>query len=1065
MNLKYLVVCFFLLFVIWGNSQNISIPFSCGFEDALENSNWVINSGPAGKNCKDQWMVGNLDYNEGYNSIYISCDSGRTTNYGDKPNVVIAYRPIVVPSSLDSTKRSYSVDISFDYKSFGKEKVSMLNFYFLPESFISESELLSSSNNVILPTALNGSALVSLSGSQEWTNWSTLKSQRLPVDTKFYMIFVWINNNTDTAVVFPQAACIDNIQITSSNCWKPENLQTTSACDTLRVFWEGANEMYEFEYRPSGAKTWRGNQMLKEKQVVIPNVAEGSYDVRVRGICGEEKSAWITKNNVVCFCPDRHCINYVDLDREGVVCEIGSATDPTKTRPNIGPTGLGNYFAGPVDYGSNDKRSRHTVNWKQGEYDPRTGNKLRTIPEGSLASVRLGNWDVNKQAEGITYEYEVDTARAFILLMKYAVVLEAPGHGADSDPYFKLEIIDENGVVIDPDCGEFGFTPENKNIKWNKSGGFVWKDWTSIGLNLAEYHGQKIKIRLVTQDCMWAAHSGYAYFTLDCADAAIKSTSCGETIEMEMIAPDGFRYVWTRRENRDSVISTERTINIPANDTTTYFCEVDYLDMEGCGFTLFTSVFPRFPFADFDWQWKPENCENRIVFNNKSCVHTRVDGTEVPTSEKCETYYWSINGGEYESSIENLTYIVPREGDTLNITLMVGISDDACQDDTTITVVIPPIYEHYDTLYETLCEGNTKLFDNKLLAIEGVYTEYKKNVWGCDSITVLNLSFVPQPEDVHVYDTICGADVYLFNEKEITESGEYKFMMAGAFGCDSVVILHLEKILPLGISVDDAYKFVCADDNSLDVEYVFIDSLREPFNYSIVFDSLAHQCGFVDKTNIGLNGNNGSIVIDIPNGCRPNSYTATLIFEDSTSICGDISIPVDFDVYYSASILQPKFNNLIAVLDASENGGYSFVEGEYKWFRNNELLGNDTLSYLYLGDGVEFVEGDCYYLEVRRVDDGVVMRSCEICPTKTPIEDVLASEDILPITLFEKNQSIVINDLLEGHAAIYSLTGQLVSSYKITPDMSMIAAPSYSGTYILRIVTNDYSISYKIRVK
>ena len=68
------------------------------------------------------------------------------------------------------------------------------------------------------------------------------------------------------------------------------------------------------------------------------------------------------------------------------------------------------------------------------------------------------------QAEGIVYDYFVDTTQAFILLMKYAIVLEAPGHGPSADPYFKLEIIDELGNVIDPNCGEFEFTPENKNI-------------------------------------------------------------------------------------------------------------------------------------------------------------------------------------------------------------------------------------------------------------------------------------------------------------------------------------------------------------------------------------------------------------------------------------------------------------------------------------------------------------------------------------------------------------------------------------------------------------------------
>lgn len=1061
-NLKLVVLCLFVLLFGYSWAQNITIPYSCGFEDSVEISNWKINAGPDGVNCQDQWMIGNLDYNEGYNSLYISCDTGKTTNYGAKPNMTIAYRAIEISSLVDTSKTTYSVDISFDWKCVGEDKLSMLKFYFLPGNFITEAELLSSSLTADLPAKLSRvAATATLFGSQDWQSWMTPNSNKMKVDTKYYMIFIWQNSNTDTAKFLPQAAVIDNIQITSSNCWKPENLQVESTCDTLWVTWEGANEAYEFEYRPSGAKVWRSNMVTTEKKIVVNNVAEGSYDVRVRGLCGDEKSAWLTKNGAICFCPDRHCINYVNLDREGVTCEIGKASDPTKGRPLLSATGLGDSFAGPIDYGSNDKRSRHTVNWKQGEFDPRTGNKLRTIPEGSLASVRIGNWDINTQAEGITYDYFVDTTQAFILLMKYAIVLEAPGHGPSADPYFKLEIIDEYGRVIDPNCGEFEFTPENENIKWYKSGNYVWKDWTSIGLNLGDYHGQTIQIRLITQDCTYSAHAGYAYFTLDCADAAIKSTSCGETINMEMVAPDGFKYIWTRRENRDSVISTEQSISVPANDTTTYFCEVDYLDMEGCGFTLFTSVFPRFPFSDFTYKWVPENCENRIELVNLSCVHTKVDGVETPTSEKCETYYWNINGGEYETATENVVYTVPREGDTLKVTLMVGISDDACQDDTTITIIVPPIYEHNDTIRETYCEGNVRIFNDQMLAVPGIYTEYKKNIWGCDSVTVLDLNFVPQPDDVYLYDTICSTEVYNFNGKELNESGEYTSILKTKYGCDSIVILNLQVEYPVALDIKDEYRFVCADDKKLTIEYTLKEGYKEPQFYSIFFDDLAKQSGFEDVENVAID-NIGALDIKIPNSCRPNSYTATINFKGETLVCEDFSVTINFDVYYDISILDVKFNNLITVFDAANNGGYTFTS--FKWYKNGELLENDTTSFYYLPEGEYFVGEDCYYLLLERDDDGVIMPTCEICPGGMTNNEYVDSDNLLIPTLFNPSETIYVDQLGKGYAAIYTLTGQLLYTYDLD-NSNLIVVPNQSGFYLLQIKSSDLDRIYKIKVK
>ena len=117
----------------------------------------------------------------------------------------------------------------------------------------------------------------------------------------------------------------------------------------------------------------------------------------------------------------------MQLDREGVTCLRGSAHTPEL----MDETGVGTTGAGPIDKGAHDERSRHTVNWKKNVFDPRvkdpaTGKRLSTIPPGSFASVRLGNWRPYTEAEGIIFDYLVDTTQADIILMKYAVVLENP---------------------------------------------------------------------------------------------------------------------------------------------------------------------------------------------------------------------------------------------------------------------------------------------------------------------------------------------------------------------------------------------------------------------------------------------------------------------------------------------------------------------------------------------------------------------------------------------------------------------------------------------------------------
>ena len=163
-------------------------------------------------------------------------------------------------------------------------------------------------------------------------------------------------------------------------------------------------------------------------------------------------------------------------------------------------------------------------------------------------------------------------------------------------------------------------------------------------------------------------------------------------------------------------------------------------------------------------------------------------------------------------------------------------------------------------------------------------------------------------------------------------------------------------------------------------------------------------------------------------------------------------------------VQQPKFDNLITILNKESNGGYEFLD--YQWYKNDEPLVGETNSYYYVGDDKYFVEGDCYYLEVTRASDLVKTRSCPVCPTiTTDVDDVLSSDVTISATLLNSNQTIMINGLQGGHVRVYTITGQLMNSYDVDGDMIVIPAPIQSGFYILQIQSESDLISYKIRVK
>lgn len=274
------------------------------------------------------------------------------------------------------------------------------------------------------------------------------------------------------------------------------------------------------------------------------------------------------------------CINYLDLQGSNVTCTYGYY-----------PAGNQSPFMniGVVDFGPNSIDSRHTIHTDKTETDPRTGGLLHTVPEGAQASVRLGNWNVGTEAESITYDITVDAENNGILIIRYAIVLEDGSHAADNSQ-FDIRILDASGNQIDPYCRFVSFTSNDaaNNSNWNayqeQGTGkiIVWKDWATLGIDLTPYDGEDIRVRFTTMDCGLGTHFGYAYFTLDCADANMTySTDSSNTV---FFAPDGFAYAWTNEDGDTLSISRELTIDNSSNQT--YTCTLTHLEESNCNFTI-----------------------------------------------------------------------------------------------------------------------------------------------------------------------------------------------------------------------------------------------------------------------------------------------------------------------------------------------------------------------------------------------------------------------------------------------------------------------------------------------
>jgi hypothetical protein len=130
--------------------------------------------------------------------------------------------------------------------------------------------------------------------------------------------------------------------------------------------------------------------------------------------------------------------------------------------------------------------------------------------------------------------------------------------------------------------------------------------------------------------------------------------------------------------------------------------------------------------------------------------------------------------------------------------------------------------------------------------VPGEYTCYDslKTIYGCDSVYHLHLTVNPTSDTI-VYDTICCGDSYRFGNRALTLPGVYNDTFVNRYGCDSMVVLHLDTITPT--KMDATILDICADDKYLFIPYTYEG--RKPTKYSVKFDEDAKKQGFVDVVN------------------------------------------------------------------------------------------------------------------------------------------------------------------------------------------------------------------------
>lgn len=1002
-----LAVLSVFLFCSYAYAQNpvqISVPYSMGFEleDSAKLSQWRLNDGADLSICKERWVIGTSVKTEGKRSLYISYDEGATCTFDTVWNTSYAYFDFTIPSG--------QYELSFDWRCLGGDETYMCAAVGIAKQMTSMD---CNYERAEFPDYIQSFAESGYRVMRGCSRWQHVSVPFASNGTRVYRLyFAWRNKNRDSKLPNPVSACVDNIQITTRNCAKPANLEAEVVGDSVVVTWTGTSAQYCIEYRRYGREKWSVQTGIRDERFVIEGLDEGAYDIRVRGVCNDvDTSAYTYRTSFGVYYPDRHCINYVDLHGEDVVATYGTFSNPYAN--------IGVYDTAFTD---DPKYWRHTINWDPDEYDPRTGGRLKIVPEEEVASVRLGNWNVGAEGESLSFFYTVDGENASILLLKYAVVLEDPNHGPADQPHFNLEILDEWGNLIDYTCGTADFYADSQRPGWNTFGSVTWKDWTTIGLNLDAYDGERLEVRLTTRDCNWSGHFGYAYFTMGCAAAKIVSTSCGDDAQMSIAAPSGFAYEWFDKYDNpvpDSIKSEDgRTLLIDPSDTTTYRCHLTYIEEETCGFDLYSSARPRFPIAEFEWQYEPANCQNRVKFINKSHIMTKFNNvTEHHYDQPCDEYEWDFGNGQVGSE-KNPVVIFPNKGGFFNVVLYASIAEGRCVKDTSLIIFLPSIGDKELRIDTTICEGGYIVFGPQYAGEEREYVNVWKTSAGCDSTVYLNLHLSPQSTEQLPDTTIC-AEIPLTIDGQTYkshESGKFYRFYTNQYGCDSTLWMNvtvLDSILP-EITVREM-------SDSPNSGAIFIGGAG--FDYYTVDGGEPQTADSIT----GLNG--GFYVLEFF-----NDFGCSVVREAAVSVC-------------MPGWVYQRWGDVLSLKNAEalDTDSATHIFTDFQWYKNNEAIAGANLSYLYVAEGLD--PADSYYLEMTRVSNGEKLTTCPFRPTAVEDQKVVY---VYPSPV-QVGGTLTVKVSEAASLTIVNMFGDIALTQALSAGTNSITMEVPAGIYVVQV--------------
>lgn len=1008
--------------------------YSCDFESASENAQWERNTCSTYfdiSECPNKWYIGAAggfglgSASASSSGLYVSSGVGADTlisSYANTKSVCVT-----ASRTLQLAAGQYSVVFDWEARTSGSPDGI---YVFWVEGANTNTWAAWDRSNVSLPPYVPASA-------SRYGGVNTWRSSAFTFTTNGNggkLVVLW--HNTTAPVVEP-AGKVDNILVYPGPlCPAPTNVQYNG--NTGMISWRGNASSYDvmlFNYHTKSVSTFTD---IQANSMQMPNISEeGYYYIYVRANCDEGHSVWAYTEKFI-WIKGARCIDIFDLTSDNSGAAKCYWTDNSDYDSHLYD------HAGQVldPSGSDSENSRHVIHYKVGETDPRTENKLKTIPDGEIASIRVnGFWQsAGYHASTIEYAYPVQAGVSDLLELKFACVLENPSHDENEQPRFKLDVLQGSTVVST--CAQKDFKPGfGETSSWHKvAAGYSqieWCDWQTVTVSLRDYIGSTLKIRLTAYDCTLSGHFGYAYFTMNCKGGDLQGIACGDFSTDHFEAPEGFRYRWYRADDPTKhVLSTNQDFHIESTDANIYLVDMIDKSNQQCFYTLEANPNPRFPQAKAHMtSVRGADCMNKVDFVQE-CSVVRINRAtldSILTDELVESVVWDFGDGSAPLATmdKNIHHDFPAEGGEFDVKITAGMSNGVCTDEYTLHLSLPDITTPDEHTYTDYCE-------------EGVdYTDTVRvpTAVGCEQLKMHHYRYHPTYDTLYT-DRFCEGGRYFFpgTGRYYTESIDTTVNLQSIYGCDSTIRLSLIVDPKLEVSYPDRIT-VCAEDRTLTIPYTVTSGSLDSVH--VYFTDQAQQYGFEP---VYAFGNDEEIVIPVPENARPDRYEVQLDF--GSERCQMEIQTMRMSLTYPTSVVM-QTGGFIGVQNEDYNGGYTFTD--FAWYRDGVKV---DVHDSYIPAGPEDV-GATYVVYLTRPGEKEPLESCPIVydPYAQGVDEIAGERSVWP-TCVNGGASL---HLAPQACTIYSILGSVVARYPAASETRTIAAPAQAGVYVVVFDNNQSS--------